>query len=66
MSVGAARRWQARADVEKLPDALLGGDEPHRPDEERAGGPGRGRDVWIRLEGVRARGAIGREIIFPA
>jgi hypothetical protein len=57
---------QARADVEELPDAPLGGEEMDDPAEEGPVRQGRPRASRDHGQDLRGRGAIGVEVVLPA
>ncbi|GAA2857045.1 hypothetical protein HD593_009839 [Nonomuraea rubra] len=63
--VHVAARGQARADVEELADAGPG-EEPHRPAEERAAGPGRRAQLGSHLEDLLRRRTVGGEVVLAA
>src|ERR1700760_4526380 len=52
----------ARADVQELPDAVLGGQEPDRPAHEVPVGPGDGPDVGLDRDHRPGRVLIGPEV----
>ena len=57
---------QARADVEKLPDTPLGGEEMDDPAEEGPVHPGRPGAARDHRQDLRGGGTIGVEVVLPA
>ena len=64
--VGVVRGRDPGADVEELPDPRLGGQEAHRPGQERAVGPHREHQVRVGLQRPLAECPVRREVVLAA